>query len=114
MVQVDGRFPPRTAISRPPAGKLPEAMHQQMLKDGSVLIAAGHQIEKLPLCQLSRSMTGHLRIAAVARPDRQRLLRPKTRPTVNKAERPIPDPLTAISSLFPLGTTTVSSRRRPT
>ena len=44
-----------------------------------VLIAAGHRIEKLPLSELSRPMTGHRPIAAVARPDRQRPLRPNCR-----------------------------------
>ena len=78
MVQVDGRFPPRPAISRPPAGKHPDTRHQQTLKDGLVLIPAGHQIKKPPFDQISRPMTGDQPIAVVASSNFHRQLRPSS------------------------------------
>ena len=59
--------------------------------DRCVLVAAGQEIEKLPLRELSRPMPGHRPIAAVARPDRQRPLRPRTGRPASVTERPVPD-----------------------
>mgnify|MGYP000390945233 CR=1 FL=1 len=76
--RLDGGNVPTAAAQQGLSAERSDRPTTQPGYDRNVLIAAGHQIEKLPLSEISRPMTGHQPIAVAAESNRHRQLRPTT------------------------------------